>query len=77
MADKQKKTSGSVDGPYYVDTNCIACGACLVDAPDFIAMNEEIGFAYFYKQPVTEAERSQCEEATIACPVESIGNDGE
>ena len=76
MADKLSKTSGSANGPYYVDTNCIACGACLVDAPDFITMNDDEGFAYFFKQPKNEAELAQCEEAVIACPVESIGSNG-
>ncbi len=76
MADKSIKTEGSVEGPYYVDQNCIACGACIVDAPDFIAMNEEDGFAYFFKQPEGDTGIHQCEEAIIACPVESIGNDG-
>ncbi|MCK5882784.1 MAG: ferredoxin [Bacteriovoracaceae bacterium] len=76
MSNKLSKTLGSVNGPYYVDTNCIACGVCIVDAPGFIVMNEGEGFAYFSKQPKSKTELMMCEEAIIACPVESIGNDG-
>ena len=76
MADKSPKTMGPTQGPYYIDQNCIACGACLVDASEFIAMNEEDAYAYFFKQPENEQDRLKCEEALIACPVESIKNDG-
>lgn len=76
MAQKSKKFSDNADGKYYVDDQCIACDACVAEAPDFFVMNEEDGHAYLKKQPQTKEEIAQCDNAIAACPVEAIGNDG-
>lgn len=76
MADFTHKVPGSIEGKYYIDRNCIACGACLVDGAEFIAMNHDDAFAYFYRQPESADDIAKCEEARLTCPVESIGNDG-
>ena len=76
MADKNNKFSQNVIGKYYVDDQCIACDACVVEAPKFFAMNDEAGHAYVKLQPTTEAEMKDCENALAGCPVEAIGNDG-
>ena len=76
MADKSAKLKENCDGSYYVDDQCIACNACITEAPDFFIMNDEEGYAYVVKQPSNPAETQLCENALAACPVESIGNDG-
>ena len=76
MADSANKVGGSVDGKYYVDEECIACDACIGEAPDFFEMNDDEGYAFVKAQPSTPEETEQCEAAIEACPVEAIGNNG-
>ncbi len=77
MAQKSAKFSDNVAGKFYVDDQCIACDACVVEAPKFFIMNDNDGHAYVTKQPTTQEEIKECENALAACPVEAIGNDGE
>ncbi|MFZ4713859.1 MAG: ferredoxin [Bacteriovoracaceae bacterium] len=77
MAQKTAKFSDNVNGKFYVDDQCIACDACVVEAPKFFIMNDSDGHAYVMKQPMTPEEIKECENALAACPVEAIGNDGE
>ncbi len=77
MADKSAKWDQNTDGKYYVDDQCIACDACCVEAPDFFFMNDDEGHAYVAKQPSSEQEFEDCENALQACPVEAIGKDGD
>lgn len=77
MADLSAKFSQNIAGKYYVDDQCIACDACVVEAPNFFQMNDEDGHAFVSKQPQTEAEIEECENALAGCPVEAIGNDGQ
>lgn len=74
MAEKDNKVPENVDGPYYVDDSCIACEMCVGDAPENFEMTEE--HAYVKKQPETDEEEEQCEEALYNCPVDAIGDDG-
>ncbi len=76
MADKTAKWDENVPGKFYVDDQCIACDACVMEAPDFFVMNDDDGHAYVCKQPSNEAEEKLCQEALEACPVEAIGSDG-
>lgn len=76
MADKTNKVPDNVEGPYYVDEDCTACGLCVDIDPDHFTMNDDESYAYVYKQPETDDEIDACEEALEACPVEAIGNDG-
>lgn len=76
MADKEAKWSQNVNGRYYVDDQCIACDACCIEAPHFFAMNDEDGHAFVSKQPVTDEEVEECNNALAACPVGAIGDDG-
>ncbi len=77
MADKSAKWDQNTDGKYYVDDQCIACDACCVEAPDFFFMNDDEGHAYVAKQPSSDQELEDCENALQACPVEAIGKDGD
>ncbi len=76
MADKSAKFDQNVDGKFYVDDQCIACDACVVEAPNFFTMNDDDGHAYVKLQPTSEADYKQCMDALEACPVEAIGEDG-
>ena len=76
MADKNSKRPENVSGQFYVDESCIACDACIVEAPKFFIMNDEEGHAFVYKQPQSEEDLKTCLEALDCCPVEAIGNDG-
>ena len=76
MADKSAKFDQNVDGKYYVDDQCIACDACVMEAEDFFEMNDDDGHAFVKKQPTTPDEEEMCVSALEACPVEAIGNDG-
>jgi len=78
MADSKSKTKGNIAGKYYVDTNCIACDACILVAEKHfkIDTSAEPAFAYVCKQPETSEEAEACLEAMESCPVEAIGDDG-
>ena len=77
MADKKSKFSENKPGKFYVDDQCIACDACVMEAPDFFTMNDDDGHAYVKLQPKTPQEIEECRSAMEACPVEAIGEDGE
>ena len=77
MADPTDKVETNVSGKYYVDTSCIDCDVCRTTAPSNFMANEDEGYSYVYKQPETEEEEAQCQEALESCPVEAIGDDGE
>jgi len=76
MADRRYKVSLNIEGPYYVDDQCIACDACVLEAPKFFAMNDLLGHAYVYNVPQSPQEKDECERALESCPVEAIGRDG-
>jgi len=76
MADNTDKVADNVDGPWYVDTNCIDCDLCRQTAPDNFERNEDDGYSYVHKQPESEDEMQACQDAMEECPVEAIGDDG-
>jgi len=76
MADNTDKVADNVDGPWYVDTNCIDCDLCRQTAPDNFERNEDEGFSYVHKQPENDDELQACQDAMEECPVEAIGDDG-
>lgn len=76
MADKENKWSENVEGSFYVDDQCIACDACILDAPKFFEMNSEDGHAYVKLQPSLKSDIEECNQALDGCPVGAIGKDG-
>jgi len=76
MADSTDKVADNVDGPWYVDSNCIDCDLCRQTAPDNFERNEDDGYSYVHKQPENAEEEELCQEALEECPVEAIGDDG-
>ena len=77
MADNTDKVEGSVDGKFFVDSNCIDCDLCRETAPCCFKRNDEGGYSYVFKQPENEEEERQCREAMEGCPVGAIGDDGD
>jgi len=77
MADKSNRLPDNAPGKWYVDNTCIDCDACRQVAPNNFSRNDEAGYSYVSKQPETDEELQQCQEAKEACPVEAIGDDGE
>ena len=77
MADKEEKWSLNVSGMFYVDEQCIDCDLCRETAPDFFTRNDDGGYSYVIRQPVSEDDIDLCQEALEGCPVEAIGDDGD
>ena len=77
MADKSQKWPENVTGKFYVDNQCIDCDLCRETAPDFFSRNEDGGYSFVSKQPLTEDDANLCMEALEGCPGEAIGNDGD
>lgn len=75
MADRNSKFKQNAEGSFYVDDQCIACDACVMEAPRFFAMNDDEGHAYVKLQPQSPSEIEECNNALEACPVEAIGKD--
>ena len=76
MADPDDKVADSVEGKWYVDTQCIDCDLCRTTAPDNFKQNPDEGYSFVFKQPEGEEQEKLCQEAMDECPVEAIGNDG-
>ena len=76
MADNTDKVEGSVDGQFFVDSNCIDCDLCRQTAPDNFERNEDEGFTFVNKQPENDEEEQACRDALEECPTEAIGDDG-
>lgn len=76
MADKTRRFPQNILGAFYVTEDCIACDACVVEAPGFFAMNDVEGHAYVKLQPQNPLETEKCHKALEACPVDAIGDDG-
>ena len=76
MADNTDKVDGNVEGPFYVDSNCIDCDLCRQTAPDNFERNEDDGYTFVSKQPENADEEEACKDAIDECPVEAIGDDG-
>ena len=73
MADEKDKTPENVEGLFFVDSQCIACDACVEEAPSFFTMNDIDGHAYVFYQPEKESDIELCNSALELCPVNAIG----
>ncbi|MEM9445776.1 MAG: ferredoxin [Verrucomicrobiota bacterium] len=76
MASEEDKYDQNVKGIYYVDNQCIDCDLCRETAPENFTRDDDGGHSFVFKQPESEEEKSQCDEAMEGCPVEAIGDDG-
>ena len=76
MADLIHRLPQNVHGRFYVDETCIDCDLCRSNLPSIFTRDDETGYSYVYRQPANPEEFAEAEEARLACPTESIGNDG-
>ncbi|MDB6155503.1 MAG: putative ferredoxin [Chthoniobacteraceae bacterium] len=76
MAEALNKVIENVPGAYYVDDSCIDCDTCRSIAPQFFTRDDDAGYTYVRRQPVTLAELALAEAGRSSCPSDSIGNDG-
>lgn len=77
MADRDNKNTENTPGVFYVDDQCIDCDLCRETAPANFTRQDDAGYSFVFKQPVTPEEIAACEEAMQGCPVEAIGSDGD
>ena len=77
MGDVSDRYEDNVPGRWYVDKKCILCSVCSEAAPINFKESDDGDHDMVFKQPLTNEEEAQCEEAMAACPVEAIGNDGQ
>ena len=77
MADVTNRYPDNVPGKFYVDDQCIDCDLCRETAPDNFTRNEDGGYSFVFKQPISPEEDALCKEAMEGCPVEAIGCNGD
>lgn len=73
MALLADRVPENVDGPYFVDLNCIDCDTCRCIGPDHFERSAKNGYSYVCLQPRDEDEEDILEEAMDCCPVGAIG----
>ena len=76
MAAPADKFFRNVPGFFYNDNTCTDCGLCPEIAPGIFRRDDDHGQTYVWHQPETPEELALANEAVIACPTESIGDDG-
>jgi ferredoxin len=76
MPNLLDRLSLNAPGAYFVDTSCTDCDLCRSIAPQFFKRDDDTGYSFVHRQPVTAAEIEEAEEARNSCPTESIGHDG-
>ena len=72
MQPPAKRLPQNAAGPYYVDDSCIYCALCVEISPSLFAMIGDHEWAVVHRQPTTDKERAEADEAIHACPMASI-----
>ena len=70
MGEKRIRNPDSAPGDWYIDTECIDCGAACHVAPGLIV--ERNGKSVFARQPATAEERLAAWRAVLVCPTASV-----
>jgi len=83
MSNKSQKHEKNISGKWYCTDpddeegeGCIACNVCYSGAPEFFAEDDD-GNAFVHNQPIHPEDIELCQEQLEACPVYSIGKDGD
>jgi ferredoxin len=76
MAERKLAVPENVPGPFFVDNSCVDCDMCRNIAPEIFVRNDDEGYTYVRRQPVTPEEWNAAEDGRSSCPTESIGRDG-
>ncbi len=75
MATLSERLTQNAPGAFYVDASCVDCDLCRSLAPAFFRRDDEIGYSYVHRQPITSEEIEVATDAMNSCPSESIGQD--
>lgn len=75
MATLSDRLPLNVAGRFFVDSSCIDCDQCRVEAPEFFARDGDNGTSYVMKQPVTAEEIAAVQSAAANCATGSIGDE--
>jgi ferredoxin len=75
--DFRQRDQNAVRGPIWVDTLCMDCDLCREIAPTLFRRNNQEAVSYVFKQPESENERRQAEDAIQGCCVGAIHSDGD
>jgi ferredoxin len=75
MASISDRLSTNITGRFFVDSSCIDCDQCRVEAPDFFGRDGDNGTSFVMKQPVTAEEIALVEQAAANCATGSIGEE--
>jgi glyoxylase-like metal-dependent hydrolase (beta-lactamase superfamily II) len=67
---KRIRNPDSAPGNWYIDTECIDCGAACHVAPDLIVQRN--GKSVFARQPETQEDRIAAWRALLVCPTASV-----
>ena len=76
MANPLTRLALNAAGPFYVDETCTDCDLCRSLSPAFFTRDDDTGYSYVHRQPVTAEEIAEANETKESCPSESIGRDG-
>lgn len=71
MARLQRRNPLSAPGEWYIDTECIDCGASRHVAPDLIVHRDDK--SVFARQPASDEEERSAWRAVLVCPTASVG----
>ena len=70
MTNNRDRHADNAPGDWYVDTDCIDCGASCNVAPGLVVRSG--GQAVFARQPLGESEEEAAWRAAIVCPTASV-----
>jgi ferredoxin len=77
MSEEIRKHPLNAVGKYYVDQDNCTCMEAYADvAPNIFVIDSVNYSSYVIKQPETQEEVDQCNEAIICCAFEAIHDDG-
>lgn len=76
MAVSTERWADNLEGPWYIDQSCTQCNLCTDIAPYHFSEAESGDHIRVIKQPETEQEVEDCQDALDQCPCEAIGKDG-
>ncbi len=67
----------NVPGKYFVDEECTDCSLCQDLQPLVFKRDNEYGYSYVYRQPVTPEENALSRQLVVECPMDAIGETGD
>lgn len=72
MADPTRRHRLNIDGPWFVDTTCIACDTCTDISPEIFGRDRE---RKAYVRELRRGDANLFRSALESCPVECVGDE--